>query len=203
MNPYSILGLSPSATKEEIKAAYRKLALKYHPDQHINSASKKEAAEAFKTITAAYEHLKQIQIHPHASTNRYQYQHGYTHRAQPRAPLRQHFTVRLVNEFISHWRAFSSSGSAAVTAALGGLFLTGTLFLEPVFTNAWERHNEGKLFKHVEGEFRQRQRMKEERGKEERARRRQREEGDEVVREKMVEIVKEQPEQVHPSSSSF
>ena len=47
---YQILGLSPSASAEEIKKAYRALALKYHPDR--NQAS--DAEEKFKEITAAY-----------------------------------------------------------------------------------------------------------------------------------------------------
>lgn len=47
---YQILGLSPSASSEEIKKAYRSLALKYHPDRNQSS----DAEEKFKEITAAY-----------------------------------------------------------------------------------------------------------------------------------------------------
>lgn len=47
---YEVLGVSKSASKDEIKKAYRKLALKYHPDRNKES----DAAERFKEISEAY-----------------------------------------------------------------------------------------------------------------------------------------------------
>lgn len=51
---YDILGISKTATQDEIKAAYRKLALKYHPDRNPDN---KEAEEKFKEAAQAYEIL--------------------------------------------------------------------------------------------------------------------------------------------------
>ena len=50
-NYYRILGVDKSATQEELKKAYRKLAQKYHPDVNQNN---KEAEEKFKEISVAY-----------------------------------------------------------------------------------------------------------------------------------------------------
>ncbi len=54
---YELLGVDRKATDKEIKAAYRKLARKWHPDLHP-AAEKKEAEENFKRINEAYEVLK-------------------------------------------------------------------------------------------------------------------------------------------------
>ena len=43
INPYGVLGVSPSATDEEIKKAYRALSRKYHPDANINNPNKMQA----------------------------------------------------------------------------------------------------------------------------------------------------------------
>lgn len=52
-----ILGITPSATDEEVKKAYRKMAIKYHPDKvaTLGEDVQKAAEEKFKTISQAYE----------------------------------------------------------------------------------------------------------------------------------------------------
>lgn len=52
---YDVLGVSKEATEDEIKKAYRKLAVRYHPDKNPNDP---EAAERFREATEAYEILK-------------------------------------------------------------------------------------------------------------------------------------------------
>jgi molecular chaperone DnaJ len=54
-DPYKILGLSSSATEEEVTKAYRRLARKYHPD--LNPGDK-TAEQRMKQINAAYEQIK-------------------------------------------------------------------------------------------------------------------------------------------------
>lgn len=51
---YQVLGVSETASPEEIKKTYRKLALKYHPDRTHLSKDKKEAEQKFKEISEAY-----------------------------------------------------------------------------------------------------------------------------------------------------
>src|SRR5256885_8944846 len=51
---YTVLGVPASATQEEVKKQYRKLASKHHPDKNQNDA---KAAERFKEISEAYQVL--------------------------------------------------------------------------------------------------------------------------------------------------
>ncbi|MBO4751276.1 MAG: TerB family tellurite resistance protein [Bacteroidales bacterium] len=56
-DPYKILGIDSSATDMEVKKAYRRLAMKYHPDrvETMGDAIKRNAEEQFKKINEAYE----------------------------------------------------------------------------------------------------------------------------------------------------
>ena len=57
-DPYSILGVSRTATDEQVKKAYRELARKYHPDNYVDNPLADLAQEKMKQINEAYDQIQ-------------------------------------------------------------------------------------------------------------------------------------------------
>lgn len=57
---YTALEIEPTATDEEVKKAYRRMAMKYHPDKLANAGEsiRQQATDKFRSINDAYEHIK-------------------------------------------------------------------------------------------------------------------------------------------------
>ena len=85
---YASLGVERAASKESIIAAFRRLAMKWHPDRHLHPADKVEAEKQFKLIKTAYETLSDDSKREHydrESIVRPQTYHDFTrkHRQPP------------------------------------------------------------------------------------------------------------------------
>lgn len=77
-DPYQVLGITRSASDEEIKKAYRALSRKYHPDANVNNPNREQAEEKFKEVQQAYDLI--MKEKQSGASGTYGYGNGTTYR---------------------------------------------------------------------------------------------------------------------------
>lgn len=119
-DPYEVLGISRDAGEDKIKAAYRELARKYHPDQYSNNPLSDLAQEKMQEINEAYDTIIR-NLHASASG----YQGAYAHGSGQYADVRQ----MIENGRIADAETLLN-GVPADTRSAEWYFLKGTVLLK-------------------------------------------------------------------------
>eukprot|EP00268_Persea_americana_P064865 TRINITY_DN8584_c0_g1_i1.p1 TRINITY_DN8584_c0_g1~~TRINITY_DN8584_c0_g1_i1.p1 ORF type:complete len:176 (-),score=28.84 TRINITY_DN8584_c0_g1_i1:352-879(-) len=159
MDHYKILGLSRNATKDEIKEAFRRLALKFHPDKHLQSSKEVRdgATLRFKQVSEAHEVLiddqKRADYNQRCgssyggsgfSSSRYGYRRNdYRQRSRPRAGYGN--SRWNVSDLDIVFRYITTRGFL-LNLGLACILLGGAVAIERSGDALWRMHNSGKSF---------------------------------------------------------
>jgi DnaJ domain len=125
-NLYAILGVNRSATPNQIKSAYRRLARKYHPDVNADPA----ASEKFTKITEAYQILSNPESRERydrsgrVSSSKARSEQDSSYARAARRAYYQAQTDRVVNEWLQHDREETKARSRAVYTTVTLFFST-------------------------------------------------------------------------------
>ena len=113
-DPYQVLGVSPSATDEEIKDAYRALVKKYHPDKFADSDLAELANEKMKEVNSAYDEIQKMRSggsQSHSSYGGNSYSGGFN----PRSSSSSEFYTR-IRQLINTGNTFEAEQMLLSTA---------------------------------------------------------------------------------------
>ena len=92
-NPYEVLGVSPNASNDEVKKAYRDLSRKYHPDSYVDNPLADLAEEKFKEVQEAYDQIMKERDGGYQSgyqSGSYQQNSGYQYQGVSEEEQRQY-----------------------------------------------------------------------------------------------------------------
>ncbi|KAL2502065.1 Chaperone protein dnaJ 72 [Forsythia ovata] len=167
MDHYKVLGLHKNASKEEIKQAFRKLAMQFHPDKHSHSPQhlKDSATLKFKQLSEAYDTLIDDRKRADYNLRRNSQSTGYKYEN-----YRNRGSGSNYSNFYGHRYGYGYSGNAyrgagdsvstkfeiflrflttrsfLLNAAFVGVLLGGTFVVDAGGKALWEMHNPGKSF---------------------------------------------------------
>lgn len=127
MNPHSVLGVASGATPEEIKSAYRKLAMTHHPDRNGGTD---EAARKFQEIQSAYDMLRQDkpknqgnpQPNMHANMHMHDvFDHFFNRQRSGNPTLQAHCQISLEQAFSGCTVSFNINGRTVAVDLPAGI----------------------------------------------------------------------------------
>ena len=99
VDPYGVLGVSPKASNDEIKRAYRDMSRRYHPDSYADNPLAGLAEEKFKEVQEAYDQIMQEREGGHSSA-------GYSYGRQTAGGSQQDVELQAAVNYINsrHYR---------------------------------------------------------------------------------------------------
>ncbi len=96
MDPYEVLGVSPRASNDEVKRAYRDLSRKYHPDSYADNPLAGLAEEKFKEVQDAYDQIMREREGGHQG-NAQGYSYGYQTAGSSQQEVELQAAINFVN----------------------------------------------------------------------------------------------------------
>ncbi|XAR48341.1 hypothetical protein NMG60_11031129 [Bertholletia excelsa] len=159
MDHYKALGLNRNASKEEIKEAFRKLAMQFHPDKHSHSPKsvRDTATVRFKQASEAYEVLmddrKRADYNIHSSSARrgaggFNSYTGYGY-SRPNASYNYSRSAASTDGSFSKFEIairFLTTRSFLLNLAFASALLGGTIIIDTGREALWKMYNPGKSF---------------------------------------------------------
>ncbi|XP_065853626.1 chaperone protein dnaJ 72-like [Euphorbia lathyris] len=154
MDYYKVLEVNKKASKEEIKQAYKRLALKYHPDLHSHSSKSVQdnATLRFKLLSEAYQFLSDDRKRADynirsSSSSSSTYNNGYSYYYNSSSTTR---TAKAdADGFFSKFHValrFLTTRAFLLNFAFAGALIGGAVVIDRSREALWKKHNSGKSF---------------------------------------------------------